>query len=54
VSYDELKAFCFELSLNYTETQYAEFFDAFALSDTKAISWEEFDRLVEHCIKKTA
>lgn len=52
VSYDELKTFCFELSLNYTETQYKEFFEAFTLSDAKHISWEEFDRLVEYCIRK--
>jgi len=52
VSYDELKTFCFELSLNYTEMQYKEFYESFSLSDSKHITWDEFDKLVEYCIKK--
>ena len=54
VSYEELKNFCFELSLNYTETQYKEFFESFSLSDSKMITRTEFNKLVDYCIKKNA
>lgn len=53
MTYEALRSFCFELSLNYTETQYKEFFDAFTLSGAKGISWHEFDKLVGYCVHKS-
>ena len=54
MSYEQLKRFCFELSLNYTEQQYKEFFESFSMSEAKGVTWDEFDKLVDYCIKKNA
>ena len=51
LKYEDLKSFCFDLSLNYTETQYKEFFESFSFSSKDYISWEEFDRLLEYCLE---
>ena len=51
ISYDDLKTFCYDLSLNLNEDQIQKIFSTFILHYEKEIRLEDFEKILSYSLK---
>ena len=52
ITIDDLKNFCYELSLNYSDEKIKELFQSFIITNQNDINFNDFERILDYSFKR--